>query len=65
MTVARRRAWLIVRAMAFEIQRQAAEGALSHASPIDESAHIHVAGILDLARLANTAERGLREEFNL
>ncbi|WCT78894.1 hypothetical protein [Novosphingobium humi] len=65
MTVARRRAWAIVRAMAAEIQRQASEGTLSHAGRLDLTGHIELTGTLDLASLANAAERGLRQEFNL
>ena len=61
----RRSAWLVVKAMAAEIARQHGEGTIAHAAPMDESAHINLAGSLDLARLADVTERALRGAFGL
>ncbi len=59
----RRRAMMVVRAMAAELYRQASEGALAHADKLDESGFINVAGSIDLARLALVTEAVMVREF--
>jgi len=59
----RRSSWLILRAAAAELDRQAREGLLASCSTLDDSGHIHVAGTIDLARLACALEGGFRREF--
>lgn len=65
MTVARRSAWLIVRMMAAELQRQSRDGVLQDAGNIHDSGLIHVAGTVDLTQLADVTERVIRMEFSL
>lgn len=63
MTAPRRSSWLIVRAAALELQRQASEGTLTHCGHLDDSGHINLAGTIDLALLARALEEGFRQEF--
>ena len=65
MTRTRRHAWIIVRAMAAELERQHREGLLNNLNPLDDSGHMYAAGTIDLAALANITERAIRSEFGI
>ena len=53
---------MVVRAMAAEIKRQETEGVLTHAGKLDETGHIYVSGVIDLARLALVTEAAMTRE---
>ncbi len=58
----RRSAFLVVRAMAAELQHQRAFGALGQVGQMDDNGYLSVTGKIDLARLALVTELVMTRE---
>lgn len=56
-------AWAIISAMSAELRRQAREGTLMVAMPVDDLSGMVVEGRIDLAMLANVTELALIEQI--
>lgn len=59
-----RRAWIVIARMQAELKRQAVSGGVRNDVPFpDDQGRVAIAGIIDLAALANVTEEALRDVF--